>query len=124
MPVRLNDPRIELRAAYAGWLRVRVNVRALAAKVAAAQHALERDVQRRADPDMATIAAQLGAERRALQALAGDLDARITHVKTEFAAIDSGFVDTLAAAARSRVGKPQTPARTEKGMEHDRPPGA
>jgi tRNA-binding protein len=72
---------------------------------------------------MATLAAQLGSERRALEAVAGDLEARIREVKTEFAAIDAGFIDTLTAAARTRVGKPQMPARTESGVENDRTPG-
>jgi tRNA-binding protein len=119
----VSDPRAALRAGFARWLRVRIKVRALAAKVRAAQHALERDARRSDDPDMLTLAAQLGSEHEALAAVASDLDERLRQVKDTYAALGYGYVGALAATARSWVGKHLVQPRTVNGVESDRPSG-
>jgi hypothetical protein len=94
------DPRGQLRAAYAQWLRVRANVRALAASLVAAEYALRRDMRRSDDPDYATLVRQLAAERSAIDVLAAELDGRIAHVKSECAAIEACYVETVGATVR------------------------
>ncbi len=96
----MTDPRGALRAAYAQWLRVRANVRALAASLVAAEYALRRDARRSDDPDQATLVRQLAAERSAIDVLAAELDLRIAHVKSECAAIEAAYAETVGAKAR------------------------
>ncbi len=96
----MTDPRGALRAAYAQWLRVRANVRALAASLVAAEHAVRRDIPRSDDSDQATLVRQLAAERSAIDVLAAELDVRIAQVKSECDAIEAAFLETIGAAAR------------------------
>jgi hypothetical protein len=96
----VTDPRDALRAAYAHWLRVRANVRALATKLAAAEFAAQRDARRSGDRDMTALAAQLTAERLAMETLGRELDARIAQVKSGCDAIEAGYIESLAGAAR------------------------
>ncbi len=91
----MTDPRPELRATYAHWLRVRGNVRALAASLVAAEHGLARDARRSGETDMAVLAAQLAKERTAIEAVRRDLDARIVVVKRECDAIEAAYRESL-----------------------------
>jgi hypothetical protein len=91
-------------AAYGHWLRLRAKVRALATSLVAAEYGLRRDARRCDDPAMTTLVRQLAAERRALEALGSELDARIAGVKRDCAALDAGRREAVAAAARRRRG--------------------
>jgi hypothetical protein len=52
-------------------------VRAIAAKLQAAEYALQRDLHRNDDPQLRSLAEALAAERRAVAALGAELDERI-----------------------------------------------
>lgn len=95
------DSRRELRGVRARWLRVRTNVRALAAKLAAAEHAVQRDARRSDDPQMRTLVEGLAAERRAIDILGAELDARIRTVEDALRAIETASVAGAALAARA-----------------------
>jgi hypothetical protein len=82
---------------------VRARVRELEASLAAVEHRLQRDALQSDDPDMATLAAQLSAERHAMQVLAAELDAHIATVKRECDAIESAHVEAVVAAARTKT---------------------
>jgi hypothetical protein len=96
----MTDPRIAQRAMYAHWLRIRANVRALTASLAAAEHGLRCDARRGADADLAILAQQLAAERCAMDTFAAELDARIVAVKAQCDTIETGYLQTLGTAAR------------------------
>ncbi len=96
----MSDPREALRANLAHWLRLRAEVRAIAARLTAHEHERTRDARHDADPALAILAAQLAAERRAILALGAELDARIAHVQRDVAAIGDDYVATIAATAR------------------------
>lgn len=100
----MNDPRPELRATYAHWLRVRARVRALAASLAAAEHGMQRDARQSADADLATLAAQLSSERLAIATLAAELDGRIATVKRDCEMLESTHVEAIVSAARRNAG--------------------
>jgi hypothetical protein len=79
---------------------VRATLRALTARLVAAELRLRQDTWRRDDPDLAALAHQLAAERNTLEALGRDLDARIADVKRACDAIAAGHVATIIASAR------------------------
>jgi hypothetical protein len=99
------DPGAALRAARGQWLRVRAKVRALEASLAAAQHGLQRDARRCADPDMAVLVTQMNAERQAMQTLASELDERIAGVKRQCNTLEATHRETVVAAARTKIGR-------------------
>ena len=90
------------QAEFARWLRVRANVRAMSAKLAAADHALQRDARRSDDPDMGVLLTQLATERASLAALAGQLDIRIADLKSRHAAWSRHAREVLTADAKRR----------------------
>lgn len=104
------DARSALHAALAQWYGVRARVRALGAKLAAAQHALGRDARREsADPELHLLVDRLASERAAIDALARDVDERIAHVERECRACRTRVVDELTTNARSGRHTPAAP---------------
>lgn len=112
----MTDPRAALRAAYAKWLRVRVNVRALAASLAASEYALRRDT-RGADPERATLTEQIGSQRSTIDALAAELDTRIAEVKAECDAIEASYVGTIRTSAERSPRLPPQGARDVRDLQ-------
>ncbi len=109
----MTQSRAELHVLRARWLRVRANVRVLAAKLIAAAHALQRDARRSDDPHMDVLVDQLAAERRAIDALAHDLDARLQAVEAALRTIEAaGVADT---ATRARAGRPGSAQHRVRG---------
>ncbi len=90
------DARADRQAAVSGWLRVRANVRALAARLVAAEHRARCDAQRSGEAEGMTLVSQIAAERRSIETLAGELDARIADIRRTFAAHDREYAQALA----------------------------
>jgi len=85
---------------YAQALRLRGRVRALAASLAAAEFALRRDARRNDDPAMATLVAQLAAQRRSIAATGRDVDASIAAARTAALVARERHIEALMSAAR------------------------
>ncbi len=97
----MTDLRAEMQIARTRALRVRANVRALEAKLAAAEHAVQRDARRGDDPRTDVLVAMLGAERRSVTALGAELDERITLIDRACRALDAGAIAETGVWARA-----------------------
>lgn len=97
----MTDLRAQIHVARTRALRVRANVRALAAKLAAAEYALARDARRSDDPQMGVFAAQLTAERQSIAALGVQLDERIALIDRACRALDASIVAATRVSAGS-----------------------
>jgi len=97
----VTDPRAALRAERARWLLVRNNVRALAARLAAADHALRRDARRNDDPEMRVLVDALATQRLRIGEAADELDERIGVIEAELYALECAILDDIVTVARS-----------------------
>jgi hypothetical protein len=96
----VTDPRGALRAQRARWLLVRNNLRAVAARLAAADHALRRDARRSDDPEMHVLVDALAAQRRCFGEVAVDLDERIAVIEEELRELELAVVQKVVRIAQ------------------------
>lgn len=93
----------ELRAVQRRALRLRGSVRAMAAKLQAAEYALLRDLQRNDDPRLRSLAEALAAERRAVMDLGNQLDERLARTGDACRALDAAAGGRMAGRRTFRV---------------------
>jgi hypothetical protein len=102
LPQHMRDVRAAMQAARGRALRLRAHVRALAAKLAAAEHAMRRDALPYDDMLIAPLRETLAAERDALAVLGSELDERFALVDRACHALDAQATALATARARAR----------------------